>query len=119
MGLVERGFVDAACAFPGGPLAQELEDIAAVVPGVLGLAGALPDVSSFQAPLSLVLAALLAGLLYAPPAEPPLPRLAGVLQEGTVLHACSEGLVLFEELGAVSVDEPAPVGVADVVSASV
>lgn len=104
MGFVEREFVDAACALPGEPLAQDLEDIAAVVPGVVGLAGALPEVPRF-----------LAGLLYAPTAEPPLPRLAGVLQEGTVAHACSEGLGLFEEFGAVSVDEPTPVGVAGVV----
>lgn len=118
MGSVEREFVDAACALADGPLAQELEDIAAVVPGVVGLAGALPDVPLFQAPLPLVLAAPSAGLLYAPPAEPPLPRLAGVLQWGTVVHACSEVLVLFEELGAVSVDEPAPIGVAGVVPVS-
>lgn len=108
MGFVELEFVDVACALLGGPLAQELEDIAAVVPGVVGLAGALPEVPIF-----------LAGLLYAPPAEPPLPRLVGVLQEGTVVHACSGGLVLFEEFGAVSVDEPAPVGVAGVVPLSV
>lgn len=119
MGFVEREFVDAACALPGGPLAQELDDIAAVVPGVVDLAGALPDVPLFQAPLPLVLTALSAGLLYAPPAGPPLPRLAGVLQGETVVHASSEGLVLFEELGAVSVDEPAPVGAAGVVPVSV
>lgn len=114
--MEERELVDAACALPGGPLAQELEDVAAVVPGVVvvvvGLVGALPDEPSFLAPpLTLVLA----GLLYAPPAEPPLPRLAGVLQDETVVHACSEELLSFEELGAVSLDEPAPVGVAAVV----
>lgn len=103
----------AACALPGGPLAPELEGVVAVVPSVVvvGLLGAPSDVTSCLAPLTPVLA----GSLYAPPEEPPLPRLAGVLQEVTVAHAGSEGLVLFEESGVVSVDERVPVGVAGVV----
>lgn len=97
--------MDAACDFLGGPLSQELEDIAVVEPGVVGL----PEVPLIQAALPLVLTALLARLLYAPAAEPPLPRMAGALLGRTVVHACSEGVALFDELGAISVDEPAAV----------
>lgn len=39
--------MDAASALLGGPLAQVSEDIAMVVPGFVGLAGAFPEVQIF------------------------------------------------------------------------
>lgn len=110
--------MDGASALLSGPLAQESEDIAMVVPGVVGLAGAFPEVPIFQAPLPPVLTAPLAGSLYAPPVELPLPRIVGALLGRAVVHFCSERVLLFEELGAPSVDKLAHVSVAGVVPVS-